>query len=320
MKNMFPKGMFGNDFPFDFAQGGKKGKKGKGGSEDKEDKNPQIMGAGSLDGGKYNSITISGSGEVEGDVEAKEISVAGSGEFAGDVKADEIDAAGSLEVSGSVEAESLEVSGSCDVDGRIQADSVDLGGFCEVGEDVEADTFDSKGGFDIRKGLKAREISIELNGQARTKKIECTKIRVRLGEGGSSHSSGKAGASASVRGGDASAGAAVRGGRAGAAAFAKGGDAIGIGNRGGDVVNNSWGASVHIGKSGKAGKAGKGGDDHILEADSIVGETVKLEATHAGLVRGKKVTIGPKCVIETVEYSESIEVDDEAKVKKQVKV
>ena len=317
MKNMFPKNMFGGDLG-DFFGEGKKGKKGKG---EKGDKNPQILGAGSIEGGKYESVTISGSGEVEDDVEAESINVSGSGEFAGNVKAGEIEAAGSIEISGSVEAESFEIAGSSDVGGRLKSDSIQVGGFCSVGKDVEADLFDSKGGFEIRDRLKAREISIELNGQARVKKIEGSKIRVKQGDGGSSSSSGKSGASVTVRGGDAFVAVSAGGkGRSGAAAYARGGDAVGSGNRGGSVVNNSWGGSISTSKGGKSGKGGKGGDDHILEVETIEGDSVKLEATHAALVRGKKVKIGPKCKIDTVEYSESIEVDEDAKVKKQVKV
>ena len=58
----------------------------------------------------------------------------------------------------------------------------------------------------------------------------------------------------------------------------------------------------------------------VLEAELIEGEEIDLQATKAGVVRGRNVVIGPGCEIERVEYSGSLMVAPEAKVGEQVKV
>jgi hypothetical protein len=57
-----------------------------------------------------------------------------------------------------------------------------------------------------------------------------------------------------------------------------------------------------------------------LEADTIEGDEIFLENTKARVVRGKKIQIGEGCKIESVEYSESLEVAPGAHVKHQTKV
>jgi hypothetical protein len=52
---------------------------------------------------------------------------------------------------------------------------------------------------------------------------------------------------------------------------------------------------------------------------SITGDTVTLEGTHAKLVKGKRVTIGPECTIDRVEYTTSLDVDAKATVRERIK-
>lgn len=59
---------------------------------------------------------------------------------------------------------------------------------------------------------------------------------------------------------------------------------------------------------------------HGLTADTIEGDDLHLEYTTAKVVRGKRITLGPGCEIELVEYTESLEVANDAKVKEQAKV
>lgn len=52
----------------------------------------------------------------------------------------------------------------------------------------------------------------------------------------------------------------------------------------------------------------------ILTVDLIEGDDIHLEGTHARMVRGKRVVIGKDCRIEQVEYTESLDIQDGAKV------
>ena len=56
------------------------------------------------------------------------------------------------------------------------------------------------------------------------------------------------------------------------------------------------------------------GHDKGLNADVIEGDDVYLENTHAKVVRGNNVELGPDCEIELVEYNESFKKDENAEV------
>lgn len=57
-----------------------------------------------------------------------------------------------------------------------------------------------------------------------------------------------------------------------------------------------------------------------LVSDTIEADRIELSNTTARIVKGNQVIIGPGCNIETVEYRDSLEVDDNSAVKNQVKV
>ena len=57
-----------------------------------------------------------------------------------------------------------------------------------------------------------------------------------------------------------------------------------------------------------------------LKTESIEGDTIELEYTEAEVVRGKNVTIGKKCRIGRVEYSETLDIRDGGEVEEQGKV
>ena len=56
-----------------------------------------------------------------------------------------------------------------------------------------------------------------------------------------------------------------------------------------------------------------------LTAEVIEGDHLYLEYTHAKVVRGNTIEIGPGCVIKRIEYKTSLEVDESAKVGAQEK-
>jgi len=57
-----------------------------------------------------------------------------------------------------------------------------------------------------------------------------------------------------------------------------------------------------------------------LTADTIEGDDIYLEHTHADIVRGNRVTIGPGCQIKTVEYKTEYNQHKHAKVIHQIKI
>jgi len=56
-----------------------------------------------------------------------------------------------------------------------------------------------------------------------------------------------------------------------------------------------------------------------LNVELIEGDDIFLEATDAQIVRGSRVKVGNGCRIDTVEYSESLEVSPRATVQNRIK-
>ncbi|MFC3745972.1 polymer-forming cytoskeletal protein [Paenibacillus sp. GCM10012306] len=76
-------------------------------------------------------------------------------------------------------------------------------------------------------------------------------------------------------------------------------------------------------KQNKAGKLLnfiKAKQDVIFRAGLIEGDNIELHCTVADTVRGGSVIIGPDCVIQTVEYRETLEIHKNASVKQQVRI
>ena len=59
---------------------------------------------------------------------------------------------------------------------------------------------------------------------------------------------------------------------------------------------------------------------HRLTTGTIEGNRISLECTDAEIVRGQDVVIGKECKIGRVEYSGTLEIQDNAEVGQQVKV
>jgi cytoskeletal protein CcmA (bactofilin family) len=280
--------------------------------------NVHLAGSGRISGGYYDTVTVAGSGRIEGDVDANLIKTAGSCRIDGDVKTKELKTAGSCRVSGDVRAERMKTAGSCVINGDVQADEVKIAGTqtvegtlkakeitsagsLKVTEDVEAEKFLSRGGFEIGGLLSAEEIKIELGG-GKVSEIGGTRIEVR--RRGRSFWGWRRQPRVHVR---------------------IGRDLEDLGEtlesvfedlgRIGEEVERAVGEGF-----GYAFGWPEGRGSGYLEADTIEADEIFLENTKARVVRGKKIQIGEGCEIESVEYSESLEVAPGAQVKEQKKV
>lgn len=101
-----------------------------------EGQNIKIAGSGTITEGKYNLVSIAGTGvgngviecqtlktagsaKFHGNVIAEEVNIAGSTKFQQNLKANKIDASGSIKVCGNLEAENIKTAGAVSVDGEI---------------------------------------------------------------------------------------------------------------------------------------------------------------------------------------------------------
>ena len=237
-----------------------------------------ISGAGTIGGGTYDRVSISGAGKITSDIITEELRISGAGKVQGRTEAEKIVASGSAVFAGDVIAEEMRVSGSARVDGRIEvkelkcsgtfkvaqsisSEYIKVSGDLRVGEDVEAEIFKASGGFKIEGLLSADRIEIRLGGRCQAREI--------------------------------------------------GGERI-------EVTRGGW-KEKGILLDGLI-KLFTGGGMAELHTTQIEGDEILLENTTADIVRGKTVEIGPGCNIETVEYSESLRVADEATVRNKSRV
>lgn len=283
--------------------------------------NVHLAGAGRVSGGVYDTVTVAGSGRIEGDVDANLIKTAGSCRIDGNVRTKELKTAGSCRIAGDVEAELMRTAGSCVIEGDVRAGEVKIAGTqtvegtlrgkeitsagsLKVSDDVEAEKFLSRGGFEIGGLLSAEEVKVEL-GSGKVTEIGGARIEVRRRGPfwGWRREPPRPLESPHLR-------IHVQRGLEGLGTTLE--DIFEDIGRIGKEVGRAVGEGLGHGWTGR----GFG----YLEADTIEGDEVFLENTKAHIVRGKKIQIGEGCEIETVEYSESLEVAPEASVKEQKKV
>jgi len=270
-----------------------------------------VAGSNKISGGVYDTVKVMGSGKIEGDIDANSISTAGSCKIDGNVKAGKLKTAGSCKVEGNVEAKEITTTGSCEIEGRVKAghfkcsgahsvaknliaDEITIAGSFKAGGDVEADKILARGSFDIGGLLSADELMIELRGRSEAREIGGERIEVRrrseFREWRSDRFHRKMERAREKL------------------------DRLGIEIDLSDIFEGLEKFAMSF------GGAGWGWGHGSLEAETIEGDDIYLEATKAQVVRGKRVIIGEGCEIDTVEYSDSLEVDDSATVKRQLKM
>jgi cytoskeletal protein CcmA (bactofilin family) len=143
-----------------------------------------ISGSGKIEGGvKAQSLKISGSGKVEGPADVQDLHISGSGKIAGDARTKIFHTSGSSKVEGSAWAQEFQISGSGRVEKDLHAKEVRISGSAKIGGGVEADRFFASGAFEIGGLLSADEIKISLYGLSRAGEIGGADIEVRKREG-----------------------------------------------------------------------------------------------------------------------------------------
>lgn len=234
------------------------------------------------------NIKISGSGTAGGG-EYDQILISGSGKIQGDTECNIFKSSGSSKVLGNLIAKNCKVSGSAKFNGNVEVEQIKISGASKIEYNLT--------GKDIRISGSAR-IGGKLKG-------ENVKISGSVAVGGDCEAE-----EFNARGG-----------------FNIGGllNAENIEIQLGEkcTVKEVWGKNIKVCNSLDVGiklfgifvrRHGK------LYTDVIEGDDIDIENTNAKIVRGKNVKIGEDCCIETVEYEESINVHEEAKVNNQIQI
>lgn len=107
-----------------------------------EKKTVSISGSGSLAGGSYGSVRISGSGKCAEPFTADSVRISGSASLA------------------TVETGELRIDGSAKFSGRVSAEKMSVSGVCKIEEDCEAANLQVSGSMSARKGLRGTNGSV----------------------------------------------------------------------------------------------------------------------------------------------------------------
>lgn len=253
------------------------------------------------DGSLYENVRIAGSGDIRGPLKCCKIDIFGSGDILGDVTCEnDVSIRGSGDILGNLSCGgSFTVSGSGDVRGDL---------IC--GGDISI-----RGSGDIKGTAKCSNLVIAGSGDI-GKDVICSGKVIISGSGDisgnvTSHELVMTGSG--CIGGDASCEKAQIGGMASISGLL---NAESIEIIPGCVEINEIGCtSLSVNTSSNKSSRGR-----YLRCNVIEGDDIFLEYTTAKTVRGKNIVIGRGCEIETVEYTENIEVNDKSTVRKPVKI
>lgn len=158
--------------------------------------NLRISGAGESSGGKFDKVTVSGSGDIKGDVECNEFHASGASDLSGNLRAKYVESSGASDIRGNVWAEEIRTSGACDIRGDVNTETicidgasdikgslyakkVEIHGASDVKGDCEADEFIAEGAFDIGGLLNADNIRVALRGKCRVREMGGETIEVK---------------------------------------------------------------------------------------------------------------------------------------------
>lgn len=156
-----------------------------------------IAGSGSVGGGTYTDVHVSGSGRVidaietdtlrvsgtlvaEAPVKAGNVRVSGAATCLKDLQADTVGVSGALTCGGSLTTEKLNVSGSVEVAERLSGGTIEITGEVKVGGDCEVERFKSRGGFTVGGLLSADTVDVKMYGRCSAGEIGGESIEVRI--------------------------------------------------------------------------------------------------------------------------------------------
>ena len=166
--------------------------------------NASISGAGTIGGGEYGSVKVSGSGHVTDNITCAEFSASGScradgkidcsgilrasGSFScgEDLSAGEVHLSGAAKVGGDVRVgDTAKVYGALKAGESLHANgAVEIGGAVKLGGDLEADCLSLDGSVTLGGLINAERMDLCISDESRAQGLGGTNISVRAGNGG----------------------------------------------------------------------------------------------------------------------------------------
>jgi Integral membrane protein CcmA involved in cell shape determination len=156
-----------------------------------------ISGSGTAPGGTYRTVSISGSGKVQGDISCESMEISGSGKILGNTDAKSLRINGSGVINGSIKAAAFTVNGSSRIEksitareflvngkakigGSLHGETTRSYGILNVGGDIETEVLTVEGQLSVDGLCSAEQIHLKLiGGSSMIREIGCSKLEVR---------------------------------------------------------------------------------------------------------------------------------------------
>lgn len=244
-----------------------------------------------MENSNLQTIKIEGMGRCSGG-EYNEIHISGTGTFDGNVVCNAVWVSGLGTVNGNMKSKTMKVSGTAKVNGITDAEMIEVSGNFRSKSTLQANKLSIKGVVKAEEDLKVQEIS--LNGMLTVaNQLDCETIEAS--------------------------GIITCNGLVNCERMKL--------NLAGTSTINEIGGSVVIVEDGKVGVGNlinkiipKKYKLNKLVVNTIEGDEITLESVEAKMVRGRNIKIGPNCKIETVEYSNQVDVDTDSEVQYSVQI
>ena len=143
--------------------------------------NYSFAGAGTIPGGEYENVSVSGSAKLAGNVRCTSFRSSGALGGSGSINCSgEVRFSGSASVSGEVRARELRASGAFKC-GSLGGSELRVAGAVSVEGDIEADSLILSGSVSCPGLVNADSVEMKLDGRSRVGSIGGSRIDIRLG-------------------------------------------------------------------------------------------------------------------------------------------
>ncbi|MBB6284498.1 polymer-forming cytoskeletal protein [Geobacillus subterraneus] len=223
-------------------------------------------------------LVIAGSGHASGGL-YNLVKLSGNGKLYGDLDCLEIQVQGNAAIEGSVKANTVHIAGKGHVAGGIECEWMKVSGSVKIGGDVKCQEATVRGRGLVKGSCAAEKVRVhgelDVGGDCSAERME---VEGHFTVGGLLNA-----------------------------------DYVEVKLLGPSRAKEMGGETIMVKRQGSS-LFKKWFFPAELTADVIEGDEIHLEYTTANTVRGNRVTIGPGCRIERVEYREALECDEEAKI------
>lgn len=240
-------------------------------------------------------LHISGAGSYPGGL-FDNVSISGAGKITGDIKCIRFSGSGSAKVEGNVVCDSFSCSGTGKVIGNVESKFLKVSGVCKIQGNMKGGTISISGATTIEGDIKCEKVSssgmLSAHGN-----IDAEEIRI---DGGIKNEGIINAEKVIIE---------CRAGNGSCIFNEIGASKVSINGYNEDSRPRFYNLfGLFTGNTGSV-------TGNVVEGDEIYIENAKVKT-----VRGERITIGPNCEIEYVEYRESLQVSDQSSVKETVRL